>query len=367
MRKVFLIATACVATLIGSMAGASQEEAGVTAGNPSASPTGAEVVFEGSLELSDLGGPALWVVSTTSSTLRKLTQGSEGDREPAWSPDGRTIAFSSTRGGATDIWSIAPDGSRLVQLTRNSFYNRDPTWSPDGSRIAFVSNRAGSNDIWVMNADGSGQRRVTRLPGEKNHPSFSPAGDQIVFSMTYVGRAALVVINLDGTNSRPLTSGPFNDWRPHWSSSFGILFSSNRDREAGHYQPWLIQPDGTGLRKATEAFAVDPVFLPSGSILFGDAYSDLLSDSVLSQIAIVDPVSGVKRNVTTVRGWLPPGDVNNDGRIDCADLFAVRAAFGKGVGQAGFNPRADMNADGVIDINDLASVSRLVPPGTICK
>jgi hypothetical protein len=61
-----------------------------------------------------------------------------------------------------------------------------------------------------------------------------------------------------------------------------------------------------------------------------------------------------------------PGDLNSDGKVDCADLALVRASFGKRCGQAGFDPRADTNKDCVIDVRDLAFVSRQLVPGTRC-
>lgn len=61
-----------------------------------------------------------------------------------------------------------------------------------------------------------------------------------------------------------------------------------------------------------------------------------------------------------------PGDVNNDGKVDCGDIAIIRAAFGKRTGQQGFDARADVNNDGVVDIRDLAFVSQKLPAGTTC-
>jgi hypothetical protein len=62
-----------------------------------------------------------------------------------------------------------------------------------------------------------------------------------------------------------------------------------------------------------------------------------------------------------------PGDRNGDGKVDCADLAIVKAAFGKSIGQAGYDPRADVNGDGAINIIDLATVGQAVPTGSVCK
>src|SRR3954463_15286948 len=79
------------------------------------------------------------------------------DDEPAWSPNGRLIAFSSTRDGNGEIYVMNADGTRPRRLTRNPLDDTDPTWSPDGRRIAFVRRvpgyREGTNETFVMNAD----------------------------------------------------------------------------------------------------------------------------------------------------------------------------------------------------------------------
>ena len=75
-------------------------------------------------------------------------------------------------------------------------------------------------------------------------------------------------------------------------------------------------------------------------------------------------------SLSTVVGLIPttaiPGDLNNDGRVDCLDVAIVKAAFGKRTGQPGFDTRADVNNDGIISVYDLAFVSRLLLPGTVC-
>ena len=80
---------------------------------------------------------------------------------PAWSPDGRKIAFASERDGNSEIDLMNADGSGQWNLTRNLAYDGDPAWSPGGQKITFVSNRDGRYEVYVMNADGSGQRRLT--------------------------------------------------------------------------------------------------------------------------------------------------------------------------------------------------------------
>jgi TolB protein len=109
------------------------------------------------------GGEPIYVVKADGSRLRKLTPKPVGtSRDPAWSSDGRKIAFVSERDGNSEIYVMNANGSGQRNLTRNPAFDADPAWSPDGRKIAFVSKRDGGYGVYVMNADGSGQRRLAQ-------------------------------------------------------------------------------------------------------------------------------------------------------------------------------------------------------------
>jgi Tol biopolymer transport system component len=78
----------------------------------------------------------IYVVDWDGTGLRQLTNDAAFDRGPRWSPDGKRIAFMSTRGGSWDIWTINADGSGLSQLTKGAGAH-EPVWSPDGSRMTY--------------------------------------------------------------------------------------------------------------------------------------------------------------------------------------------------------------------------------------
>jgi Tol biopolymer transport system component len=150
------------------------------------------------------------------------TDGSGARRLPyipltaVWSPDGRRIAFAAqpdwcrTRpcySSHSDIYVMNADGSGKRMLTHNARYNAEPAWSPDGRKIAFRSTRNGNRDIYVMNADGSGKRNLTRNAAWDSRPSWSPDGRKIAFVSNRDGRLEAHVMNADGSGQQSLTQG----------------------------------------------------------------------------------------------------------------------------------------------------------------
>jgi len=183
-----------------------------------------------------------------SGPVRVADTGNAGS--PAWSPDGRSIAFEDGF-----IYTVHPDGTGLRVLigTGRSGY---PAWSPDGSKIAFAHDEGSSApDIYVANTDGSGMRRVTDDSDETNGwSSWSPDGTRIAYS---AGRAGcepfgclrVYVVNADGTNRRMLTDdyGFYPTWAPDGSK---IAFQAFR---GSGQQIYTINPDGTGETRLTNS------------------------------------------------------------------------------------------------------------------
>jgi TolB protein len=120
---------------------------------------------------------------------RRLTRSGARNVAPAWSPDGRKIAFEHRIGrrqrdecsgcgsaSAVEVHVMNADGSGERTLAHSGRRNLAPSWSPDGRRIAFVSTRDGNAEIYAMNADGSEQRNLTRTRGWHEHwLAWSPA------------------------------------------------------------------------------------------------------------------------------------------------------------------------------------------------
>ena len=135
--------------------------------HPDWSPDGSKIAFD----LQIMGARAsqeIYVMDAIGANLTQLTDSTPAPASigqashPAWSPDGRRIAFMSTSGdGQWEVYVMDSDGSGQTQLTDTEQDNMVPAWSPDGSKIAFDSLRDGTRRIYVMNADGAAQGRLT--------------------------------------------------------------------------------------------------------------------------------------------------------------------------------------------------------------
>jgi TolB protein len=103
----------------------------------------------------------LWIAPLRSGKPTQLLVGSVGETRPAWSPDGKWIAFSSARQGSPDIWLVKLDGQELAQLTNASSAETSPTWSPDGREIVYVSTESDRMQLRLLNVDTHASRSLT--------------------------------------------------------------------------------------------------------------------------------------------------------------------------------------------------------------
>jgi Tol biopolymer transport system component len=196
---------------------------------------------------------------------------------PAWSPDGRKVAFYSTRSGNDDVWTFDLETGEEVQVTTDQASDRRPTWSPDGNWLAFDSDRSGNRDIWVVRADGSDLTPLTTNPREELFASWSPDGATIAFFSYGSGTNELWAIGADGRDPRPVVPElasedaqqcSFACHEPSWSQdSARLAFHSQR---SGDRDIWLVNIDGTDLTHLPTGPGEDlfPAWTPDGQIVF---------------------------------------------------------------------------------------------------
>ena len=147
-----------------------------------------------------------------------MTVGQTLNIAPRWSPDVRSIAYTSYRRGGANIFISNIFQGTLEEVTKGDKVGENwlPAWSPDGTRVAFTSTRDGNPEIYVANRDGSNLRRLTNHPGIDISPTWSPSGTQIAFTSDRSGAPEIYIVGADGLGLSKKTSESYCD-RPTWS------------------------------------------------------------------------------------------------------------------------------------------------------
>jgi TolB protein len=231
----------------------------------------------------------IYVKSVTGKTYTQITTDPADDVMPAFSPDGKQIAFASNRSGGWDLFITTTDGDRPIQITSDIDPELHPTWSPDGRKIAYCKFGAQSQrwEIWITEVANPGVRHFldygvfpswnpdvtrnkilfqrARQRGSRDYsiwtvdytngeamspteivsaanaalinPTWSPDGSRIAF-VTVVepetqptakpSQSDLWIVNLDGSGRTNLTRGQFTNFQPVWATTGTVFFVSNR-------------------------------------------------------------------------------------------------------------------------------------------
>ena len=193
---------------------------------------------------------------------QRLSEKGHRDAAPAWSPDGRRLAYSDARSGgdrvALDVFVLDVERGREFRLVE---YGSDATWTPDGEHLLFVGHRQGSSDLFRIRSDGKDEVNLTNSPEKEWNPVRSPDGSHIAYLATVDGKTELRLMDANGNNTRRLTDVEANARRElSWSpDGRWLTFVSGAEREEAIY---LIGTDGQGLRKLVDAGARFPVWQP---------------------------------------------------------------------------------------------------------
>ncbi|GAB7187634.1 hypothetical protein ATKI12_7465 [Kitasatospora sp. Ki12] len=288
---------------------------------------------------------AIVTLAPDGSGQRQITQPPDRARDdrPDWSPDGTTVVFDRTdpQTGAARLWSVAASGEgahQISQLCDSSGGGADcanederaPAYSPNGKQLAFsrswgALDPAGNNqtqysDLYLMSPDGTDVQRLTFLTNDKpysgsvSNPSWSPDGKQLTFEyrtsasgQPAAGRAVYVV-NADGTGLRQLTpwdlrAGDRADWSPDGTRILFTTYPAGPDNAPGG-GIYTVHPDGTAIGALTpapsDAFYGAAAYAPDGqSIVFTEAPAGAGADLY----SMRPDGTGVAR-LTTTDKWL---------------------------------------------------------------
>ncbi len=235
----------------------------------------------------------IYIMDWDGAELRRVTRNGMGNNAPAWSPDGRWMAYSSFKSRPPGVFLLPTNGARefkvsssraqaiggafssnsryfafaelvrrnyeifrydlrtrvKTRLTQSFGIDVSPTFSPDGNKIAFTSGRSGNPHIYVMNVDGSGPRRITFKGKYNTEPEWSPRGDRIALtSRIKRGKEIdIATMNVDGADLRRLTGSQGRNESPTWSpDGRHIAFSSDR---SGRKYVYVMTSAGTQLKR----------------------------------------------------------------------------------------------------------------------
>jgi Tol biopolymer transport system component len=173
--------------------------------SPSYSADGRSIAFTSEDEA---GGSVIYVMRSDGTERRMVT--SDG-ASPHFFPSGRAIAFARTVEGHSHIFTIRLDGNGLRQLTSGPYDDSDPAVSPNGRRVAFTSDRdpdgrRDRSDVFAVRPDGTELRVLIDGPRSESEPDWSPDGRRVVFALASGSRQNIFVARAGGLHARPLTS-----------------------------------------------------------------------------------------------------------------------------------------------------------------
>jgi len=206
--------------------------------DPSWAPDGRRLAFTSTRD----GNEEVYVLDTDSGAQTRLTFGAARDHDPAWSPDGSRLAFASDRDGNSELYLMPSGGGFQSRLTFNTAVDRQPAWSSTG-RIAFASDRGGDMDLYAMDDDGGGVLRLTHTRGLDVDPSWAPAGDRLAYAHARDGVSFdLLAIGADGRSPRALSATPAVEHFPAWSPDGTRIAFVVGDQSSPHIR--VIPADG---------------------------------------------------------------------------------------------------------------------------
>jgi Tol biopolymer transport system component/DNA-binding winged helix-turn-helix (wHTH) protein len=190
------------------------------------------------------GLQSLWRIPVSGGVPSSVISAGDDAAMPTISREGAQLAFVLSRANS-NIWRVAGPAAKFSppsRLIASSRWENDANFSPDGKRIAFSSTRTGTQELWLCNSDGSNAVQLTSLAAPSTDmPRWSPDGKQIAFDSVSEGHSKILLISTEGGSPRQLAEGPFGEVQSWSHDGKWVYFSSNR---SGAWEIWKVSPEG---------------------------------------------------------------------------------------------------------------------------
>jgi Tol biopolymer transport system component len=234
---------------------------------PAWTSDGRELVF---ISANTLENMSLWRTAVSNS-VQSQQLAFTAPWNPAVSRQGNRLAYSTWKVD-TNIWRVeVPTAGRkpgeAVKVFSSTFVDSEPAYSPDGRQIAFMSGRSGSREIWTVDSDGSNPEKLTSFGGPNtNRPRWSPDGKQIVFYSDVNGNRDVYVMRKDGSELKRLTMDPSTDSNPGWSADGKWIYfvSDRRNKREG----WKVPVEGGEAVPVSGVHGGSAMESPDGKFLY---------------------------------------------------------------------------------------------------
>ena len=308
----------------------------------------------------------VWMVPAAGGEPLRLTTAKKSDAQPRWSPDGRTLAFVSSRRDTAQVYLISPFGGEALQLTESKTPVTSFRWSPDGKRIAFVAQQQPTSEeeqrkkdkddaivvdqdfkfsrIWVIDVDTRKARELVRSEFSANDPQWSPDGRRLAFTVVPTPKADdasladiwIVEVDADSAQPRKLLENGGPDLAPRWSPDGRAIAFLTRPASAGllgHTRLAIMSPDGVAHRLVAPDFlyqAGSPTWSADSRTLFFTAQV-----RTRSQLFAVPVSGGLPTQLSDVSGVIGSWSMPRTGTVVAftssstqapADVYVARDA-----------------------------------------